>query len=80
LYYSIMLELDHAQDCGEGGDDFLQALPSRPGVLLVEIAASGAEPYLARTADIRRAAERLLNAPEPSSRRLNLRNVASRLL
>ncbi len=33
-------------------------------------------PYLARTADLRRAAERLLRSPEGASKRLNLRDVA----
>jgi len=38
----------------------------------------GAQPYLARTADIRRAAERLLRVPETLLKRLNLRGVAAR--
>src|SRR5262249_52362361 len=38
-----------------------------------------AEPYLARTADIRRAAERLLQPPDSGSKRLNLREVATRI-
>ena len=33
----------------------------------------GAQPYLARTADLRRAAERLLRDPDAASKRLNLR-------
>src|SRR6202041_2364040 len=40
---------------------------------------ASAHPYLARTADIRRAAERLLRIPEESSKRLNLRAVAARI-
>ena len=43
------------------------------------MADAAAEPYLARTADIRRAAERLLALPEVSSNRLNLRGVAVRV-
>ncbi len=71
-----MLELD----CGlpffpEFDADFWAALPARPGVFLLEMAAAGGEPYLARTADIRRAAERLLSPPDPASKRLNLREV-----
>jgi len=71
-----MLELD----CGlpffsEFEADFFAALPARPGVFLFEMKAAGAEPYLARTADIRRAAERLLAPPDPASKRLNLREV-----
>ena len=72
-----MLELD----CGlqfelEEDGNFFASLPSRPGVLLLEMADEKAQAYLARTADIRRAAERLLRAPETVSKRLNLREVA----
>ncbi len=71
-------------DCGQEFDpacetDFFEALPSRPGVLLLEMKDAGAQPYLARTADIRRAAERLLRVPETLSKRLNLRAVAARI-
>ena len=52
-------------------------MPARAGVLLVEMRAAGAEPYLLKTADLRRAAERLLRAPEEASKRLNLRAVAA---
>jgi excinuclease ABC subunit C len=73
-----MLELD----CGllfapELDANFLDSLPSRPGVLLLEMHDAKAKPYLARTADIRRAAERLLLAPGVPSKRLNLRDVAA---
>ena len=68
-------EFDSAQET-----DFFEALPSRPGVLLMEMKGAGAQPYLARTADIRRAAERLLRVPEAPSKRLNLREVAARIL
>src|SRR5246127_1517301 len=75
-----MLELD----CGlefepEHDEIFFAALPARPGVLLIEMSEAGAQLYLARTADIRRAAERLLREPEAASKRLNLRNVAARV-
>src|ERR1700752_4083565 len=75
-----MLELD----CGlefepEHDEIFFAALPARPGVLLIEMSEAGAQLYLARTADIRRAAERLLREPEAASKRLNLCNVAARV-
>jgi excinuclease ABC subunit C len=60
-------------------EEFFASLPARPGVLLVEMHPGGARPHILRTADLRRAAERLLRAPEPSSRRLNLRNVAAQI-
>jgi excinuclease UvrABC nuclease subunit len=75
-----MLELDGVQEFDAAGDAaFFSALPARPGVLLLEMSLPSAEPYLARTADIRRAAERLLSPAESSSRRLNLRGVAARI-
>src|SRR3984893_12613674 len=75
-----MLELDCGLEFDAGHDElFFTALPARSGVLLIEMGDSGAQPYLARTADIRRAAERLLREPDPLSKRLNLRQVASRV-
>jgi excinuclease ABC subunit C len=75
-----MLPLDSGQDFNPASDeDFFTSLPPRPGVFLLEMAEPGAQPYLARTADIRRAAERLLREPEALSKRLNLRQVAVRI-
>ena len=75
-----MLPLDCGQEFDATRDaDFFAALPERPGVLLIEMKASNAKPYLARTADIRRAAERLLRVPDTLSKRLNLREVAARV-
>jgi excinuclease ABC subunit C len=75
-----MLELD----CGlpffpEFDADFFAALPARPGVMILDMKVAGAQPYLARTADIRRAAERLLSPADPQSKRLNLREVAGHI-
>ncbi|MGC2267416.1 MAG: hypothetical protein WA608_11545 [Candidatus Acidiferrales bacterium] len=75
-----MLELDSALDFFPEFDaDFFAALPARPGIFLLEMHESGAQPYLARTADIRRAAERLLSRPETLSKALNLREVTRRI-
>lgn len=75
-----MLELDSGLEFDIARDEeFFAALPSRPGVLLLEMSNTAARPYLARTADIRRAAERLLRVPEAASKRLNLRDVAARI-
>jgi excinuclease UvrABC nuclease subunit len=41
--------------------------------------APGANPHLVRTADLRRAAERLLAPPDAATKRLNLRDVAARI-
>lgn len=62
---------------------FFAAIPQQSGVYLIETRAasvgSAAKPYLARTADLRRAAERLLRLPDGTSKRLNLREVAGKL-
>jgi excinuclease ABC subunit C len=75
-----MLELDCALEFfAEFAADFFAAMPARPGIFLLEMRGAGAQPYLARTADIRRAAERLLGAPEAPSKQLNLRDVTARI-
>jgi excinuclease UvrABC nuclease subunit len=60
-------------------DEFFSALPSRPAVFVIELHHPEAEPYLVRTADMRRRLERLLRAPETLSKRLNLRECAARV-
>lgn len=73
-----MLDLDCVTDFDPTLEDlFFASLPTRPGVVLVEMRSSDAEPFLLRTADVRRAGERLLGPKDPSSRRLNLREVAA---
>lgn len=75
-----MLPLDVEREFEAARDaEFFAALPSRPGVILLEMASADARPYLARTADIRRAAERLLRPPDTPSKRLNLRAAAARI-
>jgi excinuclease UvrABC nuclease subunit len=74
-----MLDLD----CGTNfsparGADFFAALPPRAAVFRIEPRADfpGAEPFLLRTADLRKRLERLLGPPDPASKRLNLREFA----
>ena len=72
-----MLELD----CGlpfdlARSDDFFSELPMRPAVCLIELRDETAEPLLIRTQDLRRRVQRLLGPPDPTSKRLNLREVA----
>jgi excinuclease UvrABC nuclease subunit len=75
-----VLELDCGLDFNPSRDDeFFTALPPRPAVFALELRAEGAEPLLGRTADLRRRLERLLRPPDPSSRRLNLRELAQRV-
>jgi excinuclease ABC subunit C len=75
-----MLSLDATRKFVPATDgDFFEALPSAPGVFLLEMSDATSAPYLAQTADIRRAAERLLREPDAASKRLNLRAVVSRI-
>jgi len=69
-------------DCGLAFDlahseNFFSALPPRPAVCLIELRDETAEPLLIRTQDLRRRLQRLLGPPDPASKRLNLREVAS---
>jgi hypothetical protein len=71
-----MLDLESFRHFDPDHDaDFFADIPTRPGVYLLEPTAPNAQPYIARSADLRRAAQRLLGPPEPQSRRLNLREV-----
>jgi excinuclease UvrABC nuclease subunit len=73
-----MLELDCGQEFDAAREEeFFATVPARGGVLLVEMNDAAAQPHLVRTADLRRAAERLLRPPDPGSKRLNLRGVAA---
>jgi excinuclease ABC subunit C len=56
--------------------EFFPLLPARHGVCLIEPREESAEPYLIRTADLRRRLQRLLGPPDPASKRLNLREFA----
>src|SRR6267378_1123392 len=60
-----MLPLDCQQEFDPAREEeFFTALPARPAVFLVEPWHKGAQPYLLRTADLKRRLERLLRAPD----------------
>ena len=70
-----MLELDCGLEFHPPQDEaFFSAIPAKSGVFLLDPLAAGAQPYVSRTADLRRAAERLLKQGD-GSKRLNLREV-----
>ena len=54
--------------------EILRLVPALPGVFALRGEDPKAEPYLTRTADMRRRMTRLLNPPEEQSKRLNLRD------
>lgn len=57
-------------------EEFFAALPARAAVCLIESREEQAQPYLIRTADLRRRLQRLLGPADPASKRLNLRDFA----
>jgi len=63
----------------ERAEEILRAIPALPGVFALCGAHDGDEPYLTRTADVRRRMRRLLAPPESQSKRLNLREKVARI-
>jgi excinuclease ABC subunit C len=71
-------------DCGQEFDashaeDFFAALPPRPAVCLIQPHAENAEPLLIRTQDLRKRMQRLLGPPDPTTKRLNLRDLTQKI-
>jgi len=72
-----VLDFDAGLDFSPERDhEFFSLLPAKPAVCLIQSRDSSAEPYLIRTADLRRRLQRLLGPPDPTSKRLNLRAFA----
>ena len=67
---SERLEFVPAQDA-----DIFAAIPAAPAVFLLRSDVSEAEPYVSKTANLRRRLIRLLGAPMGHSRKLNLRGL-----
>ena len=78
VYSVIVLELDCGLefDPARADEDFFPTLPPKPAVCLIESRAENAEPFLIRTQDLRRRLQRLLGPADPTSKRLNLRELA----
>jgi hypothetical protein len=60
-------------------DEILRGVPAGPGVFALRGFRESDEPYLTRTADLRRRMRRLLDPPESQSKRLNLRERVARI-
>lgn len=58
----------------EADAEIFAAIPAAPAVFLLRGADPAAEPYVSKTANLRRRLQRLLAAPEERTRRLNLRD------
>ena len=68
------LEFDPARE-----DEFFSALPSSAAVFLLRSRDPDAEPYISKSADLRRRLQRLLEHSTERSRKLNLRELARKL-
>jgi excinuclease ABC subunit C len=73
----VVLELNAGLEfVPERNVEFFSLLPAKPAVCLITPKETNAEPYLIRTADLRRRLQRLLGPLDPASKRLNLREFA----
>lgn len=73
----LVLEFDSGLEfAAERDEEFFSLLPVKPAVCLITSREATAEPYLIRTADLRRRLQRLLGPRDPTSKRLNLREFA----
>ncbi len=66
---SERLDFTPDRDC-----ELFSAVPAAPAVFLLRSADPAAEPYISKTANLRRRLERLLSPPEERTKRLNLRD------
>ena len=58
----------------ERDSDLFSAVPAAPAVFLLRGADANSEPYVSKTANLRRRLQRLLSVPEERTKRLNLRD------
>jgi excinuclease ABC subunit C len=73
LFYNqpvLSVRFDFAPDRDR---EFFSSVPAAPAVFLLRAIDPGSEPYVSKTANLRRRLERLLSPPEERSKRLNLR-------
>jgi excinuclease ABC subunit C len=77
---AVSFQFDHVADfLPDNAEEILRAVPAMPGVFALRGGREGDEPYLTRTADLRRRMRRLLAPPESQSKRLNLREKVARI-
>jgi excinuclease ABC subunit C len=72
----VVLALDSGLEFTPEHAEFFSLLPAKPAVCLIVPKEAAAQPYLIRTADLRRRLQRLLGPVDPASKRLNLREFA----
>ncbi len=64
----------HLEFRPEADAEIFASIPALPAVFLLRGGDPGSEPYVSKTANLRRRLQRLLSAPEERSKRLNLRD------
>jgi excinuclease UvrABC nuclease subunit len=65
---------EHLAFVPEKDSEIFSAAPAAPAVFLLRADSAGAEPYVSKTANLRRRLQRLLSVPEERTKRLNLRD------
>jgi excinuclease UvrABC nuclease subunit len=71
--YNEVVLSRHLEFIAERDGETFAAVPAAPAVFLLRGWDAGAQPYVSKTANLRRRLQRLLSVPEERTRRLNLR-------
>jgi len=73
-YYNRPVVTERIQFRPEADAEVFSATPAAPAVFLLRGEDANSEPYVSKTANLRRRLQRLLSAPEDHTKRLNLRH------
>ncbi len=74
MHYNRLVLRERLQFQPERDSEVFSAVPTAPAVFLLRAANSASEPYVSKTANLRRRLQRLLSVPEEHTKRLNLRD------
>jgi len=74
VHYNRLVLRERLQFQPERDSEVFSAVPTAPAVFLLRAANSASEPYVSKTANLRRRLQRLLSVPEERTKRLNLRD------
>ena len=72
--YNLLVLRQRIEFQSERDSEIFSAIPPVPAVYLLRGADAASEPYISKTANLRRRLQRLLSAPEERTKRLNLRD------
>lgn len=73
-HYNRWVLIERLEFQPERDREFFPAIPAAPAVFLLRGSDPASEPYVSKTANLRRRLERLLSPPEERTKRLNLRD------